>query len=144
MARKLLHLLFVLLISCAAQAEDLCVATYNVRYKNTSDNTAGNGWDARKAYLIGLINFQQPDLLGVQEAMHVQMTDMANGLSGYAYIGVGRNDGATSGEYSAIFYRKERMMLVDWGSFWLSDTPNKPSKGFPSAGGRTTYYRICT
>ena len=144
MARKLLHLLFVLLISCAAQAEDLCVATYNVRYKNTSDNTAGNGWDARKAYLIGLINFQQPDLLGVQEAMHVQMTDMANGLSGYAYIGVGRNDGATSGEYSAIFYRKERMMLVDWGSFWLSDTPNKPSKGFPSAGGSTTYYRICT
>lgn len=144
MARKLLHLLFVLLISCAAQAEDLCVATYNVRYKNTSDNTAGNGWDARKAYLIGLINFQQPDLLGVQEAMHVQMTDMANGLSGYTYIGVGRNDGATSGEYSAIFYRKERMMLVDWGSFWLSDTPNKPSKGFPSAGGSTTYYRICT
>jgi endonuclease/exonuclease/phosphatase family metal-dependent hydrolase len=36
------------------------------------------------------------------------------------------------------------MMLIDHGDFWLSDTPEKPSKGFPSKGGSTQYYRICT
>ena len=143
MKRQLL-LFFFLLPILAAQAQELSVCTYNVRYKNSDDNNAGNGWTARRNYLINLINFQQPDLLGVQEALKAQMDDMANGLKDYAYIGVGRNDGKTSGEYSAIFYRKDRMVLLDKGDFWLSDTPDKPSKGFPSKGGSTTYYRICS
>ena len=144
MKKSLIYLLFVLLTIFTAHAQDLSVCTYNVRYKNSSDTDAGNGWNTRRTYLINLVNFQQPDLLGVQEAVKAQMTDLANGLKGYAYIGVGRNDGAESGEYSAIFYRKERMVLLDNGDFWLSDTPYKPSKGFPSKGGSTTYYRICT
>lgn len=144
MKRQLLHFIFVLLTVLAAQAQDLCVATYNVRYKNSSDNTAGNGWDARKGYLINLVRYQQPDLLGVQEAVSAQMTDMNNGLNGYSYIGVGRDNGNAGGEYSAIFYRTERMVLIDYGYFWLSDTPDKPSKGFPSKGGSTTYKRIAT
>ena len=144
MRKRLFHLLFVLLTVFAAQAQELTVCTYNLRYKNNDDTKAGNGWDTRRTYLINLVNFQQPDLLGVQEALSSQMTDMANGLKDYAYIGVGRNDGATSGEYSAIFYRKESMVLLDNGDFWLSDTPYKPSKGFPSKGGGTSYYRICT
>lgn len=144
MKRQLLHLIFVLLAIFAVQAQELTVCTYNLRYKNSSDTDAGNGWNTRRTYLINLVNFQQPDLLGVQEALSAQMSDMANGLKGYAYIGVGRNDGDTSGEYSAIFYRKESMVLLDNGDFWLSDTPYKPSKGFPSKGGGTSYYRICT
>ena len=142
--KSLIYLLFVLLTIFTAHAQDLSVCTYNVRYKNSSDTDAGNGWNTRRTYRINLVNFQQPDLLGVQDAVKAQMTDLANGLKGYAYIGVGRNDGAESGEYSAIFYRKERMVLLDNGDFWLSDTPYKPSKGFPSKGGSTTYYRICT
>ena len=144
MRKRLLHLIFVLLTIFAAQAQELTVCTYNLRYKNSGDTDAGNGWNTRRTYLINLVNFQQPDLLGVQEALNPQMTDMANGLKDYAYIGVGRNDGGTSGEYSAIFYRKETMVLLDNGDFWLSDTPYKPSKGFPSKGGGTSYYRICT
>lgn len=144
MKRQLFHFLFVLLTILAAQAQDLCVATYNVRYKNSSDNTAGNGWDARKNYLINLVKFQQPDLLGVQEALNAQMTDLKNGLTDYGTIGVGRNDGGTGGEYSAIFYRKERMALLDYGDFWLSDWPWKASNGFPSQGGSTSYKRICS
>ena len=136
--------MFLMLAVFAAQAQELSVCTYNLRYKNSSDTDAGNGWNTRRTYLINFVNFQQPDLLGVQEALKAQMDDMANGLKGYAYIGVGRNDGKTSGEYSAIFYRKERMVLLDYGNFWLSDTPNTPSKGFPSKGGSTSYYRICT
>lgn len=144
MRKRLLHLIFVLLSIVAVQAQELKVCTYNLRYKNSNDTDAGNGWNTRRTYLINFVNFQQPDLLGVQEAVPAQMTDMRNGLTGYGNIGVGRNDGNNSGEYSAIFYRKDRLVLIDSGNFWLSDTPDKPSKGFPSKGGSTTYYRICT
>lgn len=144
MNKRLLLLTVVLLVVLATQAQELYVGTYNLRYKNGDDTEAGNGWNTRRTYLINLVNFQQPDLLGVQEAVKAQMSDMADGLTGYAYIGVGRNDGVQSGEYSAIFYRTDRLALLDSGTFWLSDTPDKPSKGFPSKGGSTTYYRICT
>ena len=144
MKTRLSYLLLVLLAALAVQAQELVVCTYNVRYKNNGDTDAGNGWNTRRTYLINLMNFQQPDLLGVQEALNAQMTDMANGLKGYAYIGVGRDNGTTGGEYSAIFYRTERMILLDHGDFWLSDTPYKASKGFPSKGGGTSYKRICT
>ena len=144
MKKRLLQLALVLLTVCSLHAQELYVCTYNLRYKNSSDTDAGNGWNTRRTYLINLVNFQQPDLLGVQEALPAQMTDMRNGLTEYGSIGVGRNDGANSGEYSAIFYRKETMVLLDNGDFWLSDTPYKPSKGFPSKGGSTTYYRICS
>lgn len=144
MKRQLLQLIFLLLAIFAAQAQELCVCTYNVRYKNSSDTDAGNGWNTRRTYLINFVNFQMPDLLGVQEATNTQMNDLKSGLTSYGTIGVGRNDGGTSGEYSAIFYRKERLELLDHGDFWLSDTPWTPSKGFKSKGGSTTYYRICT
>lgn len=150
--KQQLSLLILLALQCAmfngqwsmARAQDLSVCTYNLRYKNSGDTDAGNGWNTRRTYLINLMNFQKPDLLGVQEATNAQMTDMANGMKGYAYIGVGRTDGDTSGEYSAIFYNKERLLLLDYGYYWLSDTPDKPSKGFPSKGGGTSYYRIMT
>ena len=144
MKRRLLHLAFILLAVCSAYGQELYVGTYNVRYKNNDDTSAGNSWNVRRTYFMNLVNFQQPDLLGVQEALPAQMSDLRSGLSGYGSIGVGRNDGANSGEYSAIFYRKETMVLLDNGDFWLSDTPNKPSKGFPSKGGKTQYYRICS
>ena len=144
MKKRLLQLALVLLTVCSLHAQELYVCTYNLRYKNSSDTDAGNGWNTRRTYLINLVNFQQPDLLGVQEALPAQMTDMRNGLTEYGSIGVGRNDGNNSGEYSAIFYRKETMVLLDNGDFWLSDTPYKPSKGFPSMGGSTSYYRICS
>ena len=144
MKKILLQLSFVLLVFCSAYAQELSVCSYNLRNKNSSDTNAGNGWATRRTYLINLVNFQQPDLLGVQEAISSQMTDMRNGLSAYGSIGVGRTDGVNSGEFSAIFYRKETLALLDNGDFWLSDTPSKPSKGFPSKGGGTSYYRICT
>ena len=144
MKKILLQLTFVLLAICSVQAQELCVCSYNLRYKNSKDTDAGNGWNTRRTYLINLVNFQQPDLLGVQEAYKAQMDDMLSGMTGYAYTGVGRDNGTTGGEYSAIFYRKDRLILLDNGDFWLSDTPYTPSKGFPSVGGGTSYKRICS
>ena len=80
MKRQLLHFTLLLLACLAVQAQELKVCTYNLRYKNTSDTNAGNGWNTRRTYLINFVNFQQPDLLGVQEAVKSQMTDMASGL----------------------------------------------------------------
>ena len=138
-------LFFTILMTVSSVfAQELSVITYNVRYSNSGDTNAGNGWATRKIYLINLVNFQEPDLLGVQEATQGQVTDLENGLKAYGRIGVGRNDGKSSGEHSCIFYKRERMMLLEHGDFWLSDTPNTPSKGFPSKGGSTTYYRICS
>ena len=138
-------LFFTILMTVSSVfAQELSVITYNVRYSNSGDTNAGNGWATRKTYLINLVNFQEPDLLGVQEATQGQVTDLENGLKAYGRIGVGRNDGKSSGEHSCIFYKRERMMLLEHGDFWLSDTPNTPSKGFPSKGGSTTYYRICS
>ena len=53
--------------------------------------------------------------------------------------GVGRDDGKNQGEYSAIFYDKNKLEVVKSGTFWLSETPEKPSKGWDAA-----YNRVCT
>ena len=145
MKKRLLHLTILLLVQCSmVYAQELKVCTYNLRYSNSSDTNAGNGWATRRNNLGKFVSFQQPDLLGVQEAYNSQMKDMQSRLDGYAYVGVGRDNGTTGGEYSAIFYRKETMVLLDNGDFWLSDTPYTPSKGFPSKGGGTSYKRICS
>ena len=58
MKKILLQLSFVLLAFCSVQAQELCVGSYNLRYKNSSDTNAGNGWATRRTYLINLVNFQ--------------------------------------------------------------------------------------
>ena len=98
MKKRLLQLTFALLAVCSVHAQGLTVCSYNLRYKNNDDTNAGNGWNTRRTYLINFVNFQMPDLLGVQEALPAQMTDMRNELTDYGSIGVGRNDGDNSSE----------------------------------------------
>jgi len=76
----------------------------------------------------------------MQEVLKSQFDDLSNRLSrDYGCIGVGRNDGKTSGEYAPIFYKKDRFILLDSGCFWLSETPDKPSVGWDAK-----YPRICS
>jgi endonuclease/exonuclease/phosphatase family metal-dependent hydrolase len=65
-----------------------------------------------------------PDIVGLQEALRFQIDDIRAALPEYAEIGVGRDDGKTQGEYSAILYRKDRLKPQQSGTFWLSDTPD--------------------
>ena len=59
-------------------------------------------------------------------------------LTEYASIGVGRDDGKRKGEFMAIFYKKDALELLDSGTFWLSQTPDKPGvKGWDAACNRT-------
>ena len=71
--------------------------------------------------------------------MHEQLLDILDGLDGYDYIGVGRDDGKTAGEYAAIFYKTDRLRLLDQGNFWLSETPDRPGLGWDAA-----CVRVCT
>ncbi|HOO25843.1 MAG TPA: endonuclease/exonuclease/phosphatase family protein [Clostridiales bacterium] len=72
----------------------------------------------------------KPDLLGVQEATPEWMRWLKAKLSDYAFVGVGRDDGKKKGEYSAVFYLKDKFDLLDSGTFWLSETPDKVSQGW--------------
>jgi endonuclease/exonuclease/phosphatase family metal-dependent hydrolase len=115
---------------------ELIVATYNVRYNNPNDGE--NAWPNRKEQVKALIRFYEFDIFGTQEGLINQLTDLAE-MEEYAFTGVGRDDGVTQGEHSAIFYKKERFQLLENGDFWLSETPEKPSYGW-GAGHR----RICS
>lgn len=124
--------LILLSVMQAGFAQPVRVMTYNIRYNTAADGP--NAWPNRSATVIALLKAHQPDVLGVQEALHGQVVDLKNGLLGYSAVGVGRDDGKERGEYSALFFNKKRFFLVDWGTFWLSETPETPgSKSWDAA-----------
>jgi endonuclease/exonuclease/phosphatase family metal-dependent hydrolase len=127
--------------STILQAQSLKVMTYNIRYDTPSDSV--NQWGKRTQKVYALINKYDPDILGVQEALHNQLTDLADNLKGYAYVGVGRDDGKTKGEYAALLYKKNRFSIVRQGTFWLSPTPAVAgSKGWDAAITRVATWSV--
>lgn len=132
-------LFLFLAVACFACAQSLFVGTYNIRNHNSGDDAAGNVWTTRCKVICDQMNFEDPDIFGTQEVLHEQLADLTAGLDGYAYIGVGRDDGKTAGEYSAIFYKKDRIKLLRNGNFWLNETPDTPKLGWDAA-----CIRICT
>lgn len=129
-------LIFALMMPLWAQ--DIRVASYNIRMKTTSD--VGNLWDDRKDALCNLILFHEFDIFGIQEGFIEQVRDLKAGLGRYAYVGVGRDDGKEKGEHSAIFYDTTRFEVLKSGTFWLSDTDT----GSPNKGWDAALPRICT
>lgn len=108
------------------------VMSFNIRYDNPQDGL--NNWQHRKDRVANVIHFYDVDILGTQEVLHSQLLDMKKRLPEYGVIGVGREDGKEKGEYSALWYRKERFLLLDSGNFWLSETPEVAgSKGWDGA-----------
>lgn len=104
--------------------------SFNIRYDNPNDGK--NSWTNgnRKEKVLTTIKKYQPAVLGMQEALHHQVQYLAENLKEYAWVGVGRDDGKTKGEFAPIFYNKIRFQLLDSGYFWLSETPEKPSLGW--------------
>jgi endonuclease/exonuclease/phosphatase family metal-dependent hydrolase len=137
--KKTLFLLVSCLFAVCSMAQTLKVGTYNIRYRNAEDSVRGNGWELRCPVLCKQIVWEQPDVLGMQEVLHRQLLDLEAGLTGYRWIGVGRDDGRQKGEYAAIFYNTERVELVGQGHFWLNETPDRPALGWDAA-----CVRICT
>jgi len=115
---------------------EIRVMSFNIR--NSSD-TGTESWEARKNNFVRLVKNAFPDLIGFQEVLHNQYVDLIEYFPEYASAGVGRDDGVTSGEYAAIFYKKARFTLIETDNFWLSETPVKPSMGWDAV-----CIRICT
>ncbi len=131
-----LYLSVLLLLPLSLFAQEFNVASYNIRFNNPHDNE--NWWGHRKEATVDLLKANDLISFGVQEAVLNQMEYLDSNLENYSYVGVGRDDGKTGGEYSAIFYRKD-LKLITSGTFWLSSTPDKVSKGWDAA-----LPRVCT
>lgn len=137
------HILFSLFffgLILVAQGQYIDVISYNIRYDNPDD--APNNWDNRKEFLISQLNFYNPDVFGIQEGLIHQVKEIDEGLTDYTYFGVGRDHGDERGEHTAVFYNTKRVKLLDKSTFWLSTTPEKPSKGWDAALPRTCTYGI--
>lgn len=113
------------------------VMTYNIKFDDTRDPI--NNWERRKDNVIGLLKYHSPVLFGTQEGLHHQLEDIKSGLTGFEYIGIARDDGKQKGEYSAFFYDTKRFKPIRSNTFWLSETPELPSKSWDAA-----LPRICT
>ena len=128
-----------LCFAISMSAQSLFVGTYNIRNHNKDDDRRGDVWTTRCKVLCDQVNFEDPDVFGTQEVLVGQLDDMLKALDGYDYIGVGREDGKQAGEYSAVFYKKDRLELLQKGNFWLNETPDKPKLGWDAA-----CIRICS
>lgn len=137
--RKVLFVNLFFFIFLSASAQQLLVGSYNIRYKNRNDSIKGEVWSKRCQVICDQVNFMAPDILGAQEVLYPQLQDMLKALDGYGYIGVGRDDGKQAGEHEVIFYKKNKLKLLDHGDFWLSETPEKPGLGWDAV-----CIRICT
>jgi endonuclease/exonuclease/phosphatase family metal-dependent hydrolase len=135
MTRIILFLFLLSFIEASGQKKQTApfrVMTYNIRNSEALDSS--NGWEYRKDRMVAQIKYHHPDLLGVQEALPNQLKELQDNLQEYAWYGVGRNEGQKLNEFSAIFYRKSRYQKLDAGTFWLSETPDKPkSKSWDAA-----------
>ena len=137
----ILTFVFAMSISQSVSAKDgnespeLKVMSYNIRMGSANDGT--NSWQFRFPATLEMLTDQKPDVFGVQEALEDQLMVITENIKGYKQVGVGRDNGKKKGEFMSIFWNTKTVSLIKWGTFWLSDTPDKPSKGWDAACYRT-------
>ncbi len=112
------------------------IMSFNIRCTNVGKDS----WEDRIGIVSQTMLESEADSIGVQEATPEWMATLKETVGEkYAYVGVGRDDGDNEGEYSAVFYLKDKYEVVDSDTFWLSETPDKPSFGWDAA-----CRRVCT
>lgn len=112
------------------------IMSFNIRCANVGTDS----WEDRIDIVSQTMLDSEAESIGVQEATPEWMATLKETVGEkYAYVGVGRDDGDNEGEYSAIFYLKDKYTVIDSGTFWLSETPDVPSRGWDAACNR-----ICT
>ncbi len=135
--KKTVLFLFVSLSMCmsivAKSSIDVKIISYNIR---TIANDGENNWQFRKHATKNMIEKHSPDAFGLQEAKTAHMQYIDSVCPQYARVGVGRDDGKNRGEFMTIYYKKDRFDLLDSGTFWLSETPEKVSRGWDAACNR--------
>lgn len=148
-AKRLFFAALAALIGAGVQAQEvpqqdltaIRVVSFNVRLGVARDGR--NSWQKRCPAAVEMFNTIRPTVLGVQEAYDFQLSYLEQNCPDYACVGVGREDGVHKGEHMSIFYRKDEVELLEWGTYWLSETPDVPSLGWDAACMRTaTWARL--
>ena len=121
-----------------ASENTLKVMSFNIRCVTTSD-TGDKAWDVRKAPCVKMINSIQPDVIGMQEPRTAQRDYLKQNLPDYEMLEV-PNTGTSKGGNSVLLYRKSRFTRIDWGYYFLSDTPDKPSNSWEASQMHTTVW----
>ena len=128
-----------------AQAKEpaVRVMSYNIRNSAGDRKSPDNNWDGRKEDLANVIENENPDVIGFQEVLPDQRRWLEKRFADYTFVGDGRNSNRKSGESSPVAFRKSRFDIVKMGTFWLSETPDKPgSKGWDAAMPRVCSYAV--
>ena len=122
--QKYLFITWFLMLSCTmVVGDELRVMTFNIRYDNPGDGL--NNWKFRDHVVASMFAKHKVDVAGLQEVTHGQLLRLNELLPDYAAVGVGRVDGKTKGEYSPIFYRRDRFQLLGKKTVWLSERPEQ-------------------
>lgn len=129
------------LVKAWAQGATLVkLMSFNIRMSGMPDVDGDNAWPKRRETVVSMIKEENPDVLGVQEMLPDQQQFLRKMLKAYDMVGVGRDDGHSEGECMGIFYKKDKFVLLDSGTFWLSQTPDVASIGWDAACKRTVTY----
>lgn len=139
-AAMLVMLPFVSSAQKQTKDHDLKVMSYNIRMGAAKDGT--NSWEYRYPATALMLEDQKPDVFGVQEAFNYQIRFIEDNFMDYDCVGVGRDDGKQKGEFMSIFWNKKTVKMLKWGTFWLSETPEKPSMGWDAACKRTATWAL--
>lgn len=140
MKKTFLVILASFLALSAFGADTLKVMSYNIRLGKADDGT--NSWKYRYPASAMMLDDQKPDVFGVQEAYDYQVKYLKEYPGFYKCVGVGREDGKHKGEHMSIFYNKKTVKILKWGTFWLSETPEKPSFGWDAKCKRTATWAL--
>lgn len=134
---RIANFAFFLFLSLQMNSQTFKVMSYNIRVAFGGDGE--NNWEFRRQFLADQIVYNQADFIGTQEAKLHQLKYLDSVLVDHESIGRGRDDSENQGEYSAILYNAKKFRLISQNTFWLSETPQKVSKGWDAA-----LERICT
>lgn len=123
-----LAMVFVTTFIFSQDRAETNIMSFNIRYDEPKDKD--QNWHHRKENVIRMLKFYDLDLIGFQEVLLSQLNYLKTNLQDYDVVGVGRKDGVDKGEFVPIFYRKDRFKKIESGTFWLSETPDKVSRGW--------------
>lgn len=131
----------VLPVVAVVASEPLQVMSFNIRYDNPRDGL--DNWKLRATKVASIFEKHEVQIAGLQEVQNHQLVWLKQALPKYGFVGVGRDDGKTKGEYAPVVFRKSDFRLVKTETIWLSETPHKVgSKGWDAALPRIATFAV--
>ena len=131
--------------SSTSSGQSIYVMSFNIRSDTGGEADGTNGWYYRQKAVMKMFNEKKPDICGMQEVRPGQLSDIINDVKGYQFYGVDRNDGTQTGkdERMVIMWNKKVIKVLESDTFWLSETPDVPSKGWGASYYRTAAWAKC-